>query len=134
MHGTASSALDTLPRSANTPSESAYIQEESGVVHGRLNIALVALAVAIGGFLLGFDAAVISGVSPFIRDYFALTGVRGDLQLGWAVSSLGWGALAGNALAGVLSDRFGRRRVLLATAVLFVVSALLAATATHFAV
>lgn len=103
-------------------------------MHGRLNIGLVALAVALGGFLLGFDAAVISGVSPFIRDYFDLTGARGDLQLGWAVSSLGWGALAGNAMAGVLSDRFGRRRVLLGTAVLFVASALLAATATHFAI
>ena len=101
-------------------------------MHGRLNIAYVALAVAIGGFLLGFDATVISGVAPFIRKYFDLTGTRGDLQLGWAVSSLGWGALAGNAMAGVLSDRFGRRRVLLGTAVLFVASSLLAALATSF--
>src|SRR5215510_4901568 len=99
---------------------------------GRVNIAFVALTVAIGGFLLGFDATVISGVVPFIRDYFSLTGAAGDLKLGWAVSSLGWGAMAGNALAGVLSNRFGRRRVLIATAVLFGVSALLAATASTF--
>jgi SP family arabinose:H+ symporter-like MFS transporter len=98
-----------------------------------LNIALVALTVAIGGFLLGFDATVISGVVPFIREYFALTGTSGDLKLGWAVSSLGWGAIAGNLLAGALSDRFGRRRVLLATAVLFLLSSLLAAFATTFA-
>lgn len=101
-------------------------------MHGRLNIALVALAVAIGGFLLGFDAAVISGVAPFLRDYFDLTGTRGDLKLGWAVSSLGWGAMAGNAMAGALSDRFGRRRVLLGIALLFVASSLLAALATSF--
>jgi sugar porter (SP) family MFS transporter len=101
-------------------------------VHGRLNIALVALAVAVGGFLLGFDATVISGVTLSIRDYFALAGAGGDLKLGWAVSSLGWGAMAGNLMAGILSDRFGRRRVLLVTAVLFMCSALLAASATHF--
>ena len=101
-------------------------------MHGRLNIAFVALTVAIGGFLLGFDANVISGVSPFIRDYFGLTGTSGDLELGWAVSSLGWGAMAGNAVAGALSDRFGRRTVLLGTALLFVGSSLLAALATHF--
>jgi MFS transporter, SP family, arabinose:H+ symporter len=102
------------------------------MTQGRINIAFVALTVAIGGFLLGFDATVISGVVPFIRDYFALTGPAGDLKLGWAVSSLGWGAMAGNAIAGVLSDRFGRRRVLIGTAVLFGLSSLLAASATSF--
>jgi MFS transporter, SP family, arabinose:H+ symporter len=102
------------------------------MMHARINIAFVALTVAIGGFLLGFDANVISGVVPFIREYFGLAGTGGDLKLGWAVSSLGWGAMAGNAMAGALSDRFGRRRVLLGTALLFVVSALLAASATHF--
>jgi SP family arabinose:H+ symporter-like MFS transporter len=101
--------------------------------HGTLNVALVAVTVAIGGFLLGFDATVISGVVPFIREYFALTGTGGDLKLGWAVSSLGWGAIAGNLLAGALSDRLGRRRVLLGTAVLFLASSLLAALATTFA-
>jgi MFS transporter, SP family, arabinose:H+ symporter len=100
---------------------------------GKLNIASLALTVAVGGFLLGFDSNVISGVAPFIRDYFGLTGVGGDLKLGWAVSSLGWGAIAGNAIAGTLSDRFGRRRVLLGTALLFVCSSLLAALATTFA-
>jgi SP family arabinose:H+ symporter-like MFS transporter len=98
----------------------------------RLNIAFVALTVAIGGFLLGFDANVISGVTPFIRDYFALSGTSGDLKLGWAVSSLGWGAMVGNVCAGALSDRFGRKRVLLGTALLFVVSASLASSATQF--
>jgi MFS family permease len=100
---------------------------------GRFNIGFVALTVALGGFLLGFDAAVISGAVPFIREYFGLAGTGGDLKLGWAVSSLGWGAMAGNAMAGVLSDRFGRRRVLICTALLFLLSSLLAALATSFA-
>src|SRR5687767_3738288 len=102
------------------------------MLQGRLNIGFVALTVAIGGFLLGFDATVISGVVPFIREYFDLSGVSGDWKLGFAVSSLGWGAIAGNAIAGALSDRFGRRRVLLGTALLFVLSSLLAASATTF--
>ncbi|HZF14740.1 MAG TPA: sugar porter family MFS transporter [Steroidobacteraceae bacterium] len=103
------------------------------MTHARLNIGFVALTVAIGGFLLGFDATVIAGVVPYIRDYFDLAGSGGALKLGWAVSSLGWGAIVGNALVGFLSNRFGRRRVLLVTAVLFMLSALLAALATHFA-
>lgn len=100
---------------------------------GQSNIAVIALTVALGGFLLGFDATVISGVVPFIREYFGLAGPTGDLRLGWSVSSLGWGAMVGNAIAGGLSDRYGRRRVLQAAAVLFLVSAVLAATSTHFA-
>jgi sugar porter (SP) family MFS transporter len=95
-----------------------------------LNVGFVALTAAIGGLLLGFDATVISGVVPFIREYFQLSGAGGDLRLGWAVSSLGWGALAGNAFAGVLSDRLGRRKVLLCAAALFVLSASLASLAT----
>lgn len=102
--------------------------------HGKLFTVSVALIVAVGGFLLGFDATVISGAVPFIKKYFALAGTSGDLKLGWAVSCLGWGALGGNALAGFLSDAFGRKKVLLLTAVLFTVSALLSATTTNFTV
>src|SRR5258708_31928658 len=100
----------------------------------EFKIVRIAATVALGGFLVGFDATVISGAVPFIREYFGLHGSAGSLKLGWAVSSLGWGAMAGNLMAGMLSDRFGRRRVLLGTAVLFLTSALLAASATHFAI
>jgi MFS family permease len=92
----------------------------------------IALTVAMGGFLVGFDATVISGAVPFIRDYFDLGSDAGTLKLGWAVSSLGWGAMAGNLSAGPLSDRFGRKTVLLLTAVLFLASSLTAALATSF--
>jgi sugar porter (SP) family MFS transporter len=92
----------------------------------------IALAAALGGFLLGFDATVISGAVPFIRDYFGLGGESGSLKLGWAVSALGWAAMAGNLTAGALSDRLGRRFVLRSTAVLFFCSALLAAVSTSY--
>ncbi|MGH8254377.1 MAG: MFS transporter, partial [Steroidobacteraceae bacterium] len=98
----------------------------------KLNITVLALAVAMGGFLLGFDATVISGAGPFVQKYFGLEGESGSLQYGLAVSSLGWGAMAGNLCAGMLSDRFGRRAVLRLTALLFLGSALLAAMSTSF--
>src|SRR5260370_32426287 len=94
----------------------------------------VASTVALGGFLVGFDATVISGAVPFIRDYVGLGGSAGSLKLGWAVSCLGWGAMAGNLAAGRLSDRLGRRSVLLLTALLFLASSFAAAFSTRFAV
>jgi MFS transporter, SP family, arabinose:H+ symporter len=96
------------------------------------NITGLALVVAMGGFLLGFDATVISGAVEPISRHFGLAGVSGSLKLGWAVSCLGWGAMAGNLVAGVLNDRLGRRAVLLLTALLFLVSAQMAAFATSF--
>src|ERR1700692_3381843 len=101
---------------------------------GGFKIVRIASTVALGGFLVRFDATVISGAVPFVRDYFDLGGPAGSLKLGWAVSCLGWGAMAGNLAAGALSDRFGRRSVLLLTAVLFLASSLTAALSTRFAV
>jgi sugar porter (SP) family MFS transporter len=99
-----------------------------------LRLVGVASTVALGGFLVGFDATVISGAVPFIRSYFDLDGASGGLQLGWAVSSLGWGAMAGNLAAGLLNDRLGRRAVLLLAAALFFASSLAAALSTSFTV
>lgn len=90
---------------------------------------LTALIVALGGFLLGFDSAVISGAVPFIKEYFVLN----EMQLGWSVSCLILGAMLGNSVAGPLSDRFGRKRILILTALLFTVSAIGSALATDFA-
>src|SRR5262249_48701782 len=73
---------------------------------------------------------VISGAVPFVQKYFHLQGE--DFLLGLAVSCLGWGVLGGTAVAGFFSDRFGRKKVLIATAVLFTGSALLSALTTNF--
>jgi sugar porter (SP) family MFS transporter len=81
--------------------------------------------VALGGFLMGFDVSVISGVVRFVEDEFAL----GPLQLGWVVSSLSLTAAAGMLASGPLSDRLGRRPVLQIAAVLFAVSAIASAVA-----
>lgn len=85
----------------------------------------MALIVALGGFLMGFDASVISGVVTFIEAEFSL----GRLQLGWAVASLTLTATVGMMFAGPLSDRYGRRPILVTAALLFTVSALASALA-----
>lgn len=100
--------------------------------HSKSYMILVALTVALGGFVWGFDATVISGAVPFIQKYFKLEGDRGDFLLGLAVSCLGWGVLGGTAVAGYFSDRFGRKKVLMTTAVLFTVSSLCSALTTNF--
>jgi sugar porter (SP) family MFS transporter len=89
----------------------------------------IAMIVALGGFLMGFDASVISGVVGFIEPEFSLT----KFQLGWAVGSLTLTSTLAMMLAGPLSDRFGRRAVLKVAAVLYFVSALLSAIAPTFA-
>jgi MFS family permease len=94
----------------------------------------VALVVALSGFVWGFDATVISGAVPFLQKYFGLTGDQGDFLLGLAVSCLGWGVLGGTAVAGSLSDRFGRKKVLLVIAAFFTVTSLLTALTTNFSV
>ena len=92
----------------------------------------VALIVALGGFLMGFDASVISGVVTFIEPEFQLT----KIELGWAVASLTLTATLAMMVAGPLSDRYGRRTVLKWAAFLFSVSALASALAPgyHFLV
>jgi sugar porter (SP) family MFS transporter len=64
--------------------------------------------------------AGISGAIPFVRDYFGLD----DMTLGFVVSILTLGCLCGALLGGGLGDRFGRKRVMLFSAILFIISAL----------
>src|SRR5205807_6041615 len=84
---------------------------------------LVAAAAALGGLLFGFDIAVINGALVFLRKQFGLT----DFQTEVAASSLLLGCVIGASFAGTLSDRFGRKRILWWSAVLFLVSSLGAA-------
>ena len=90
--------------------------------------ATVALIVALGGFLMGFDASVISGVVGFIEVEFELT----KIELGWSVSSLALTATFAMMVAGPISDRIGRRPVLKIAAVLFAISAVASAIAPDF--
>ena len=88
----------------------------------------VALTVALGGFLMGFDASVISGVVGFIEPEFELS----KFELGWAVASLTLTSTMAMMMAGPISDRFGRRPVLKVAALLFTVSAVASAVAPDY--
>jgi SP family arabinose:H+ symporter-like MFS transporter len=89
----------------------------------------VALTVALGGFLMGFDASVISGVVGFIETQFELS----KLQLGWAVSCLTLTSTLAMMVSGPLSDRIGRKKVLVLASILFFISAVYSALSPDFA-
>jgi len=82
---------------------------------------VLALVAALGGLLFGYDTAVIAGAIGYLQVYFDL-----DPQLwkGWAAASALIGCAFGAASAGMLSDRLGRKKVLLFSAILFLISAL----------
>ena len=84
--------------------------------------------VSIGGFVFGYDAVVISGVSGAVTAQFALS----EWQTGWVVSAPTLSAMFASLAAGYLSDRFGRRTMLRVVSVLYVVSSILSAMAPGF--
>jgi len=72
--------------------------------------------VALGGLLFGWDWVVIGGAKPFFESFFRL---KDPALVGWANSCALVGCLAGALVAGALSDRLGRKRLLIAAALLF---------------
>lgn len=88
----------------------------------------IAITVALGGFLLGFDASVISGVVKFIEPEFNLS----KIELGWAVGSITLTAALGMLISGPVSNVIGRRSVMKYAAVLFTISAIGSALAPTF--
>ncbi|TVP53346.1 MAG: MFS transporter [Mongoliibacter sp.] len=86
-------------------------------------IYLLALAFtsAMGGFLFGYDWVVIGGAKPFYELYFGLK--NSPLLQGWAMSSALIGCILGALLAGLFSDKFGRKYPLIGAAFLFIISA-----------
>lgn len=86
----------------------------------RSSILIITLVASLGGFLFGFDMAVVSGVLPLLQKQFTLTA----FQEGWFVSVALIGCIAGVAVSGELSDRLGRRKPLFIAALFFLLSAL----------
>jgi len=84
---------------------------------------------ALGGLLFGYDWVVIGGAKPFYEKYFQLIS---ESSIGWANSCALIGCLLGSVLSGSISDRFGRKKLLILSALLFVVSSLLTARAHTF--
>ncbi len=100
-------------------------QGVEGAAKSLRYVVLLATTTAISGFLFGFDTAVINGVLLLLRRQFALS----NLQTEVAASSLLLGCLLGAAGASIIGDRYGRRKSLIFSAVLFALSSLGAAAA-----
>ncbi|MDC7677271.1 sugar porter family MFS transporter [Asticcacaulis machinosus] len=102
------------------------------VTPGRLNIGyiwVISAIAALGGLLFGYDWVVVGGAKPFYEAYFGLTS---EVLVGWANSCALLGCLAGSILAGFMSDRFGRKPLLILSAILFASSSILTGWATSF--
>lgn len=80
------------------------------------NIYFIAFAAAISGLLFGYDAGIISGAILFIKKTFVIT----DTQVGLIVSAVPFGALISAVCIGKISDWVGRKKILIATALLFI--------------
>jgi SP family sugar porter-like MFS transporter len=87
------------------------------------------IVAALGGLLFGYDWVVISGADIFYEKFFALTAAT---DIGWAKSCALAGCLVGSLVAGALSDRFGRKRLLILSALLFTGSSLATGLANTF--
>jgi SP family sugar porter-like MFS transporter len=91
----------------------------------------VTLVSAMGGLLFGYDWVVIGGAKPFYEKFFNLTTPS---QIGWAMSSALIGCLVGALVSGGLSDRFGRKKLLILAAFLFTITGILTALAPSFSI
>lgn len=91
----------------------------------------ICLVAALGGLLFGYDWVVIGGAKPFFERFFGLTSAA---QKGWANSCALIGCLLGALLAGGLSDKYGRKRLLIFSAFLFASTSIGNALAGNFTV
>lgn len=83
------------------------------------NVNFLAVIAALGGFLFGYDTAIISGTIGFIKTQFSLDTV----MEGWYVSSALVGTILGVSVAGIASDKYGRKNILIMSALFFALSA-----------
>lgn len=107
----------------NKPNNSNGILNNHSNNGKTIYVYFISAVAAIGGLLFGFDTGVISGAIPFVTEHFNLNAH----QEGFAVSNLLIGCIFGASVAGFLSDRFGRKWILVATAIFFAISAILSA-------
>jgi SP family arabinose:H+ symporter-like MFS transporter len=118
MHNSTMSTLmsETTPRLAGS------------VAPRNTVLLLVAIVALLGGFLFGYDTAVINGANQYFKTHFALN----SFQEGIAGASAILGCIPGAMVAGILSDKFGRRRVLFLCGILYAASAIFSAVPRNF--
>jgi len=111
------------PIASRETSSSTHAPRATGYVWG------IAVIAALGGLLFGYDWVVIGGARQFFEIYFHLNNAA---AVGWANSCALVGCFAGSLIAGTLGNRYGRRPILLISAVLFAVSSILTGWAFSF--
>jgi sugar porter (SP) family MFS transporter len=109
------------------PTQNARVQSPPP---NRAFIYIAAIFAALGGLLFGYDTGVISGAELFLKNDFTLT----TFALEVIVSGVLAGAAAGALLGGRLADLFGRRRLLIVTAIIFGLGGLACAAAASTAI
>jgi len=114
------SAGNSEPRSATADSSIRY---NIGYVW------MISSVASLGGLLFGYDWVVIGGAKPFYESYFGLTS---ETAIGWSNSCALVGCLFGSILSGALSERFGRKKLLILAALLFAVSSIFTGWAFSF--
>lgn len=112
-----------IPSSASPPHSSAHPDLHLGYIW------TIAFIAAMGGLLFGYDWVVIGGAKPFYEVYFHLTS---EALIGWANSCALLGCFAGSLLAGSAADKFGRKRLLVISALLFALSSIFTGWAHSF--
>jgi sugar porter (SP) family MFS transporter len=120
----------TLLLSRKSMSKQTTKAPDSGAQHLNATfIWVISLAAALGGLLFGYDWVVIGGAKPFFERYFDLTDAA---TRGWANSCALIGCLVGALASGGLSDRYGRKRLLILAAFIFTVTSIGIGTSTSF--
>jgi sugar porter (SP) family MFS transporter len=97
--------------------------------YNKKTIWLISFVAAMGGFLFGYDWVVVGGAKPFYEPYFNLTTAS---QQGWGTSSALVGCIFGALLCYALTDKYGRKRLLILAGFLFTISAVGTALASDF--
>ena len=101
----------------------------NSIRYNQKYIWMITFTAALGGFLFGYDFVVIGGAKPFYEPFFNLTS---SAQKGWGTSSAIVGCIIGTLLCVLLSDKLGRKRLLIASGFLFALSAAGTALASDF--
>ncbi|MBQ4213089.1 sugar porter family MFS transporter [Selenomonas ruminantium] len=99
----------------------------SNVAEKKISSAFIYFFGSFGGILFGYDIGVMTGALPFLQNDWGLAGNASII--GWITSSVMFGAIFGGALAGQLSDKLGRRKMILLSALIFVVGSILSGLA-----
>ncbi|RGJ88625.1 sugar porter family MFS transporter [Bifidobacterium longum] len=127
--GVAGVADEATNAAANTLEDLEAAESRGFSTRFPLNSAFIFTFGALGGMLFGFDTGIISGASPLIESDFGLS----VSQTGFITSSVLIGSCAGALSIGALSDRFGRKKLLIVSALLFLLGSGLCASSTGFA-